>query len=137
MPIRIECTTPTLEDNYIELTDHWTRADLAALFQPGQTADLARRKITACHLARGAPPNPDRQGGAAPLIDPATLYTPEGDLHPDLDLRLLHFIPAALLLAANQLATLGKTNARLSSAGAERATPTAPATPTTRTPTPP
>jgi hypothetical protein len=123
MTIRIECTTPDLETCFVELTDRWTRTDIAAIFEPGQQPALWRRKVTACQLALAS--------SDAPITDPARLYDEQGEIHPDLDVRLLYFVSAALVLAADSLTTLGKANARLSSTGAERATQTAPATTTT------
>lgn len=122
MPIHIECTTPGLEACFVQLTDRWTRTDIASLFQPGEQPALWRRKVIACHLALATTDDP--------ITDPAALYDEQGDLHPDLDVRLVNFVAAALVLAADSVAILGKANARLSSAGAGRATQTTPATTT-------
>jgi hypothetical protein len=118
MPIRIECTTPGLEDCFVEVSERWTRSDIGAIFQPGiPFAALWRRRVTACYLAC--------VDGAA-LVDPALVCDEEGAVHPDLDVRLVNFPEAALVLAVNEIASLGKANARLSSGGSGRAMTTMP-----------
>lgn len=112
MSIRVECSTPDLEHCYIEVSERWTRADIAALFVDKQAADLFRRKVTACHL---------ECVNSAPITDSAGMYDETGALEPDLDVRLIHFVPAALIMAVDKIASLGKANARLSSGGTGRA----------------
>lgn len=127
MPIRVECTTPGLEECYLEVTEQWRRAEIVALFDPGGVASIFRSKVTACSLAL--------VDSETPLAEPALVYDEEGQPHADLDVRLLSFLPAALVMAVDQVSSLGKANARLSSAGSERAPTTMPATgkPTTAT----
>jgi hypothetical protein len=125
MPIRVDCTTPGLEHCFIEVSERWTRADIQALFEPGKAAELFRRKVTACHLAG--------VDGAAITNAPGT-YDEAGELAADLDVRLVRFVPAALVLAVDEIASLGKANARLSSGGTERATTTMPPATMTETP---
>ena len=118
MPIRIECTTPGLEECFIEVSERWTRGDLAAIFQPAGPAVLFPRKVLACNLAL--------VDIDEPLTDPTQVYGEDGAPHPDLDLRLASFLTNALMLAVNELGSLGKANARLSSGGTERAKATMP-----------
>lgn len=120
MAIRVECTTPGLEECFIEVKDRWRRDEIVALFQPGQVAPVFRLKVTACRMALV---NSD-----APMVDPALVYDEEGQPHADLDVRLLPFLPAALVMAVDQVSSLGKANARLSSGGSERALTTMPPT---------
>lgn len=113
MPLRIDCTTPGLEACFVEVSERWTRADIAAAFQPGiPFAAVWRRRVTACALACV---------DGALLTDPGEVCDDDGVLHPDLDVRLVSFPDAALMLAINEIASLGKANARLSSGGSGRA----------------
>ena len=126
MSIRVECTTPGLEHCYIEVSERWTRGDIAALFDAGKAADVFQRRVTACAL--------DLADGSR-LTDVAMVYDETGALHPDLDFRLLYFVPEAVILAVNEIASLGKANARLLSGGtgrAENQTPLATMTETTQ-----
>lgn len=126
MSIRVECTTPGLEHCYIEVTERWTRGDIAALFDAGKAADVFQRRVTSCLL---------ELADGAPVTDVTTVYQEDGSLHPDLDFRLLYFVPEAVILAVNEIASLGKANARLLSGGtgrAENQTPLATMTETTQ-----
>jgi hypothetical protein len=127
MPITVECDTPGLEACFVAVSERWTRGDLVTLFQPGGPAVLFPRKVTACSLALV---NSDE-----PLTDPAQVYGEDGEPHPDLDLRLGNFMANALVLAVNEVASLGKANARLSSGGTERARTTMPPAQTMGSPT--
>lgn len=124
MAIRVECTTPGLEHCYIEVTERWTRGDIAALFEADKAAGVFQRRVTSCLL--------ELADGAA-LTDVATVYDDEGALNPDLDFRLLRFVPEAVILAVNEVASLGKSNARLLSGGTERAQTMTPPTTMTMT----
>ena len=124
MSIRVECTTPGLEHCYIEVSERWTRGDIAALFDAGKAADVFQRRVTSCLL---------ELADGATLTDVALVYDDNGALHPDLDFRLLNFVPEAVILAVNEVASLGKSNARLLSGGTERANPTPLATMTETT----
>ena len=112
MPILVECSTPDLEHCYIEVSERWTRADIQSLFVAEQAADLFRRKVTSCHL---------ECVNGEPITDSAGVYCEDGTLAPDLDVRLIHFVPSALVMAVDRIASLGKANARLSSGGTGRA----------------
>lgn len=112
MPIRIDCTTPGLEDCYIEVSERWTRGDVEAIFRPADFPAVWRRRVVGCVLARA---------DGDPLTDPAVVVEADGKLHPDLDWRLRLFPEAAMVVAVDQLARLGKANARLSSGGSGRA----------------
>ena len=112
MSIRVECTTPGLEDCYIEVSERWTRGDIEAIFRPADFPAVWRKRVTACALACA---------DGAMLTDPADVVAEDGKLHPELDVRLLRFPEAAMILAVDQIASLGKANARLSSGGSGRA----------------
>lgn len=124
MPIRVECTSEGLENCYVEVSERWTRNDIQALFEPGAEAALVRRKVTACYL---------ECVDADAITDASAIYDADGKLHPDLDVRLINFVPAALIMAVDRIASLGKVNARLSSAGTGRAATMTPATTTETT----
>lgn len=122
MPIRVECTTEGFEACFVEVSERWTRGDIQALFEPGAEASLVRRRVTSCYL--------ECVDGPA-ITDAANIYGDDGNLNPDLDVRLIHFVSAALILAVDRIASLGKANARLSSGGTGRAAMMTPPTMTT------
>lgn len=122
MPIRVECTTPGLEDCYVDVSERWTRADIEAIFRPADFPAVWYRRVTACALACA---------DGVMLTAPADVVAADGTLHPELDVRLLRFPEAAIILAVDQIGALGKANARLSSGGSGRATTAMPPAATT------
>lgn len=107
MPIRVECSTPGLEDNWIEVAEVWTRQELAEYLTAKGPPFVALfvQKVTACHMVQ-----PD----GTVITDPATAL----ELRDTFDLRLVRFPTAAVLEATDYLLGLGEVNKRLSSAGA-------------------
>ena len=123
MPIRVELTADGLEENWLEVSEQWTRRELReylAMTLPAMTeSDLWASKVTACHLVTGD----------LVLDNPALMK----DVSDELDLRLVRFAATALLDVANYLLTLGEARKRLSCDGVEVAAPMK-MTPTRTTP---
>jgi len=111
MAIRVECSTPGLEENWVEVTEVWTRGELREYTSKKGDEFIAlwRKKVEACNFVTA-------QGEA--ITDPNQVH----DRLDDLDLRLVGFITAALIEATNYLLALGEINRRLSSAGSVVAT---------------
>lgn len=118
MAIRIECTTPGLEANWVEVDEVWTRRELQAFTRLAgdEYWALWARKVTACHLVLA---------DGAVVEDPTALSARLDDL----DIRLLRWLASAVLTATQYLLNLGETSARLSLNGVGVAVPTM--TPTT------
>ena len=102
MTIRVECSTPGLEANWIEVDEVWTRKELQAFvtLQGEAYWALWGRKVTACHIE-------PVDGGVmvAPVDVPQILD--------DLDVRLLRWLSSAVLTATNHLLSLGEASALL------------------------
>lgn len=113
MGIRVECTTPGLEGNWIEVDDVWTRKELQAFvsLQGEGFWALWGRKVMACHLVLA-------DGGV--VSDPAAV----GLVLDDLDLRLLRWLSNGVLTATQYLLNLGEGSARLLLDGVGVAVPT-------------
>ncbi len=121
MPIRIECTAPGLEENWLEVTEAWSRRELrdfVTLSGPPFIA-LWERKVTACNLAPVT---------GEPITDPRLVFGPDGR-RDDLDVRLNDFLTGAVLDATGYLLTLGELPKRLLCNGVEVAAPTKQTTP--------
>lgn len=103
MAIRVECATPGLEANWIEVDEVWTRKELQAFVSLQGEAYWALwgRKVTDCYIAL-------HDNGA--IDDPAMM----GLLLDELDLRLLRWLSSAVLMATNHLLSLGEASALLS-----------------------
>ena len=103
MAILVECTTPGLEANWIEVDEVWTRKELQAFLALRGDAywELWGRKVTACHVE---------------LVDGGVLNVPTAvqQVLGDLDIRLLRWLTAAVLMATNHLLDLGEASALLS-----------------------
>ena len=112
MPVRVECTTEGLEENWIEVSDFWTRAELSAYVKTSGDDFIAlwRRKVTACHLVTGDL-----------VVDDPLLVHEQLD---GLDIRLMRFLTGAVTEATNYLLSLGEANKRLSFPGAGAAVKT-------------
>lgn len=106
MAIRVECSTPGLEENWIEVAEVWSRGELAqyTTLKGDEFVALWRRKVTGCNFVTV-------EGEA--ITDPKLIH----DRLDDLDLRLVGFITSAPIEATNYLLALGEMNRRLSSAG--------------------
>ena len=113
MPIRVECSTPGLETNWIAVDDVWTRRELGEYLTAKDDAFMAiwLRKVVGCQVATAA---------GEVLTDPAELMARRDDL----DLRLVRFLTAAVLEATDHLLTLGEANKRLSLPGGDIAAKT-------------
>lgn len=122
MPIRVECSTPGLEQNWLEVSEVWTAKELSAfLTLRGEPfTALFAAKVTDCHMVTAA---------GTVLTDPAAVLAARDEF----DLRLVRFPTTAVLEATDHLLTLGEANKRLSSAGAGVAARTTPA-PVTQSP---
>lgn len=116
MPIRVECSTPGLEENWIEVAEVWTRKELSEFLtlRGDPFTALFARKVTACHLVTA---------DGTVITDPAAALAARDDF----DLRLVRFPTAAVLEATDHLLSLGEANKQLSSAGAGVAARTTPA----------
>lgn len=113
MPIRVECSTPGLEANWIEVDEVWTRRELREFvtLRGAPFLELWVRKVTACHIEW-----PD---GDVVVTDPAEVPA----AHDDLDVRLLGWLSSAVLVATEHILSLGEASARLSSDGVGVAVP--------------
>lgn len=107
MPVRVSCSTEGLEENWVEVSDRWTRKELVDfLTLKGQPfLDMFAAKVTACHLVRA---------DGTVLDDPANVLLRRDDL----DLRLFRFPVSAVLEATDYLLGLGEANKLLSPGGA-------------------
>lgn len=117
MPVRVECTTPGLEENWLEVAEVWTRRESKAfvtLNGPDFVA-LWQAKVTACHLTRA-------DGNI--IADPHQIHEQVDDL----DLRLVRFVATAPLEVLAYLVALGEANKRLSFVGGEAVTTKTPPT---------
>ena len=105
MPIRVECSTPGLEENWIEVDEVWTRRELREYMSLKGEPFIAlwQRKVTACHLVTGD----------VVVDEPAQVH----GLLDELDLRLTRFVTEAVLEATDYLLSLGEVNKRLSLPG--------------------
>jgi hypothetical protein len=104
MPIRIECSAPGLESNWLDVADKWTQRDVERLIQAtdGAFYELMRAKVEACHI--------ELDNGAT-ITDPQAITT---DAMLDADIALLGWLGRALPLAVAQRRVLGNASARLS-----------------------
>jgi len=102
MTIRVECSTPGLEANWIEVDETWTRKELQAFVSLQGEAYWALwgRKVTACQVLV-------TDGGV--VTDPAAVQ----EVLDDLDIRLLRWLSSAVLTATNHLLSLGEASALL------------------------
>lgn len=101
--VRVECTSPGLEDTWIELPDRgWTLAELdkinSTAFKPAGAVELLQRYAIACHLQimESMIDVPEEAGPApeGPITRPADLT--ENILRYYMDARLLNFLVGAV-----------------------------------------
>lgn len=110
--VRVECTTEGLEENWVEVSDFWTRAELSAYSKTSgdEFISLWRRKVVACHIVTGD----------LVIDDPLQVH----EQLDGLDIRLMRFLTGAVTEATSYLLTLGEANKRLSFPGAGAAVTT-------------
>lgn len=113
MQVRIECTAPGLEGNWVGLADMWTRGELrewllAALGGRPQEVqfDLLRKKLLEVHVYL-----PD----GSLLTDGAALV----ERFDDLDVRVVRWLASGVSGALEELQSLGKARKRLLFDGVE------------------
>ncbi len=104
-PIRVECTTPGLEENWLDVSDFWTRAELQEYgeLSGDPFVDLWRKKVVACHI----------ETGDVAINDPAKVH----DQIDQLDIRLIKFLTSGPRTVTDYLLSLGEANKRLSLPG--------------------
>lgn len=113
MKVRLECTAPGLEGNWIDLAEVWTRAEMREWVIAAMAgmvlerhAEMVERKLLAVHVSL-----PD-----GTLITDAKTLIARFD---DLDMRLVSWLATGISQAINELAELGKTQKRLLFDGVE------------------
>ena len=106
--MRYQCDIPTFEDNFIELSERWTRRELATVdtIEGEAYFALLRRKLTAVYLSRI-----DEETGAriVSITDPAefTRETTEA-----IDFMVWRWIAHALRRGIDTMYSLGEESAR-------------------------
>lgn len=103
--MRIECKEPGFEQNWVEVSDKWTRRETANLYSVSgeEYFALLRAKVTACHIV---PETGD------PIIDPQ-MIAPDNLM--DCDETVHGFLGGALQLAIAERRSIGNLSGRLSS----------------------
>ena len=102
--MRVECTIPGHEDNYVDVADQWTRGEYRALTAISGLDEYLvwfQRKVTGCKLSVGAVYITDPQLVTAAALD-------------DMDLVLTGFVEQALFRACSNLRNLGNASGRVS-----------------------
>lgn len=96
--MRYECDIPGLEDNFIELSDGWTRKEVRSFweFQGAEYLALVLSKLIACHLTRP---------GQEHVTQPVALTS---DLLDELDIRLVHWVSSVPVKHVSELGSLGE-----------------------------
>lgn len=102
---RVTCTTDGFADNWVELSESWTRREVKELDRSGVEAvlDSLRRKATACHIVLSD----------GSTIDDVDMLT-EDNLD-DADQQVWGFILGCQFRAVGALQALGNFSVRLSS----------------------
>ncbi|MFZ1755037.1 MAG: hypothetical protein WBO46_14950 [Caldilineaceae bacterium] len=115
MAVRFAVDIEGLEEDWVEVSESWTRAEVRGVNEAEEAALLGylQRKLTACHLTRP---------GQEPLTDPALLDEERMD---ELDLRLIDFLGTVLIQAAVHLRSLGPLAGRLLLPGSDSSPTTA------------
>ena len=105
--MRIECTAPGLERNWVDVADLWTRRDTTEMYAAQGEAfyELLRRRLVACHV--------ELTTGQA-IDTPAGITT---DAIQDADEAVLGWLGVVLPIALAKRRALGEASARVSSAG--------------------
>ena len=105
MSVRIECSAPGFEQNWVEMPDVWTRRDTVEM----QTAQgeafwqLLRRRMVACHLVMAT----------GDVLDKPEAVTT--DAIQDADELLLAWLGNTMPIALARRRALGEASARVSS----------------------
>jgi hypothetical protein len=104
--MRLHCDIEGLEDNWIDISEQWTRREFREMLDANGDELLAilHAKATACHI----------EAGDTVITDVADLTE---DALDDIDLRLVGFIGGILVHAGVRLRELGNVSARPSSPG--------------------
>ena len=107
MSVRVVPDIPDLSENYIDVSDKWTRTEYKRLFDADgeETLSITRSKLDGCHL----------QLDDGTFLDDPNLITDE--TLDRMDMRLIGFLGSATLRACNHLRSLGFLSARPSSVG--------------------
>ena len=106
--LRYHCGLQGLEQNWVDVSEVWTRREIVELFENSKDPAMAEiywhKKILACHFERIVGPAID---------DPALLLS---DLVDDeVDVRLWDFLSSVLFMACTAVRSLGPYSGRLSS----------------------
>lgn len=100
--MRVQCNIPELDDNWIEVDERWTRAEMVALYEATikEVFDTwILKKVSACNIVVGEDI----------VTDPALLTFDSID---DVDVRVYGFLAGALYEAVGNLFLASKTSAR-------------------------
>jgi hypothetical protein len=105
MPVRIECTAPGFEQNWVEMADTWTRREVVEMNAVSGEAfwELLRKRTISCHLVMAT---------GVSLDTPAAITT---DAIQDADELLLAWLGYAMPLSLAKRRALGEVSARVSS----------------------
>lgn len=103
--MRIECTEPGFEQNWVEVSERWTRRETANLWAVAgeELFAIIREKTTACHVVPVV---------GDPITDPQ-LLTPENLM--DCDETVLSFLGGALTRTIAERRRIGNFSGRPSS----------------------
>lgn len=103
--MRIECSAPGFEANWVDVADAWTRRDTTEMYAAQGEAfyELLRRRLVACHI--------ELTTGQA-IDAPAGITT---DAIQDADEALLGWLGVVLPIALAKRRALGEASARVSS----------------------
>jgi hypothetical protein len=105
--MRYQCDIPGFEDNFIELSERWTRGELATVDTLEGEAYfwLLRRKLTAVYLSRV-----DEIGDSINPIDTPAGFTREAT--EAIDFMVWRWVAHAMRKGINTLYSLGEESAR-------------------------
>lgn len=101
-----QCDIPGLEDNFIELSDFWSRREVRDFytFKDESYLALLQSKLIACRLSRP---------GALPLTEPVAF---DADMMDALDMRIVYWVATVPVAHVAGLGNLGNALARRLSA---------------------
>jgi hypothetical protein len=106
--MRYQCDIPGFEDNFIELSERWTRRELATVdtIEGEAYFALLRRKLTGVHLTR----IDEETGNAIDPIDTPAGFTREAT--EAIDFMVWRWVAHAMRKGINTLYSLGEERAR-------------------------
>lgn len=114
MPLRYHCSLEGLEENWVDVSDVWTRKEMrdwVATQNIEEIIEFWHKKIVACHI---------ETLGGEPITDPALITM---ELVDDaLDVRIVDFLSGVLSWACVHIKSLGLASGRLSSDTSEKKT---------------